>query len=153
VPMVSPKKEYCSWVAAYCSTWQGCAFISVCHEERGAGPTPVLPGPCGTVLAPQWLVAALGWLPNRDFQFLLLLSQIFPLWQRTGLPTAGPLLSGWLSESEHTIGGDSCFAHSCCCALRTKLGQEQDVARRPNQSPCRSVFFKYYPYRVTAPRK
>jgi len=39
--------------------------------------------------------------------------------------TAGQLLIGWLSESKHAIGGDSCFAHSCSCAQRTKLGQEQ----------------------------
>ena len=39
--------------------------------------------------------------------------------------TAGQLLIGCRSESEHIIGGESCFAHFCSCAQRTKLGQEQ----------------------------
>jgi len=39
--------------------------------------------------------------------------------------TAGQLVIGCRSESEHIIGGESCFAHSCSCAQRKKLGQEQ----------------------------
>jgi len=39
--------------------------------------------------------------------------------------TVGQLLIGYRSESEHIIGGERCFAHSCSCAQRTKLGQEQ----------------------------
>jgi len=39
--------------------------------------------------------------------------------------TAGQLLIDSRSEPEHIFGGECCFAHSCPCAQRTKLGQEQ----------------------------
>jgi len=43
------RERYCSWVTEYCSTWQGCAVVTACHEAGGArgdarAPRPVRNG-------------------------------------------------------------------------------------------------------------